>query len=279
MQLAPTKQDYHPSGQVVEFYEQDHRYCLRGMPELAFTSATTWISRFFPVFDRDRISLRYAQKHGLSQEAVLALWDENSRIARERGTLVHERAERAVQHFLEQGTLIELDEILTDPSSDGISDDPQLTCALIRSMHEAVGRMSQVLDFLQPERVIASPDLLLSGMVDLVVQLRTDSGRPVIGLYDWKTNQKITRHNPWQNALPPIHHLSDCNFIHYSLQLNLYEFICRREGYFDSDTLFQKVLIHLGPDGYETYKCENLQHVIQLMLEADPERGQIDCVD
>lgn len=278
MRVSPTKQDLHPSGLVIEFYEQDHRYCARDVPDLEFTSATTWISRFFPEFERDKVSLRYAEKHGIPQEQVLAMWDEKSRIARDRGTLVHERAERAVLHFLETGAHLELETLQTDPHSDGISDDPSLTRSLIASMHEAVVRMSTVLDFLHPERVIASPSLGLSGMVDLTVKLRTESGRPLIGLYDWKTNQKMVRHNPWQRALPPIDHLSDCNFTHYSLQLNLYEYICRQEGYFDPDTRFQKVLIHLGPDGYETHKCDNLQHVIELMLESDPDRCAVPAV-
>ena len=273
MLVNPTKRDVHPEGHIIEFYEDDHRYCIQGRPELEFTSATTWIGKFFPEFDREGISRRYAQKHELEQEAVLAMWDEKSRIARERGTLVHERAERAILHFLEQGSVIELEELLTDECSDGISDDPQLTRALISSMHQAVEKMSKVLDFVKPERVIASPRLGLSGMVDLTVKLRSSNGRQVIGLYDWKTNQKIQRHNPWQNGLPPIQHLSDCNFIHYSLQLNLYEYICRKEGYFEPDTVFQKVLIHLGPNGYETFKCDDLQHVIELMLDHDPNRA------
>lgn len=272
MLVNPTKQDIHPDGRIIEFYEEDHRYCIQGEPEVEFTSATTWIGKFFPEFDREEVSKRYALKHQLEQEAVLAMWDEKSRIARERGTLVHARAEQAILHFLEKGSVLALDELLTDEHSDGVSDNPLLTRALISSMHQAVEKMSGVLDFISSERVIASPQLGLSGMVDLTVKLRSSKGRQVIGLYDWKTNQKIQRHNPWQNGLPPIQHLSDCNFIHYSLQLNLYEYICRREGYFEPDTVFQKVLIHLGPDGYLTFKCDNLQHVIELMLDHDEKR-------
>lgn len=272
MLVNPTKQDIHPDGRIIEFYEEDHRYCIQGEPEVEFTSATTWIGKFFPEFDREEVSKRYALKHELEQEAVLAMWDEKSRIARERGTLVHARAEQAILHFLEKGSVLALDELLTDEHSDGVSDNPLLTRALISSMHQAVEKMSGVLDFISSERVIASPQLGLSGMVDLTVKLRSSKGRQVIGLYDWKTNQKIQRHNPWQNGLPPIQHLSDCNFIHYSLQLNLYEYICRREGYFEPDTVFQKVLIHLGPDGYQTFKCDNLQHVIELMLDHDEKR-------
>jgi len=275
MLLRPTKQDTHPAGHVIEFYEDDHRYCIQGDPSIEFTSATTWIGRFFPEFDREGISRRYAEKNRIPQAEVLAMWDEKARIARERGTLVHGRAERAILHFIEHGDNIDLNEILTEEHSDGVSDDPWHTRRLIASMHQAVVKMSGVLDFVCPERVIASPRLGLSGMVDLTVKLRSASGRPVIGLYDWKTNQKIQRHNPWQYGLPPINHLSDCNYVHYSLQLNLYEYICRREGYFEPETVFQKVLIHLGPDGYETYKCEDLQHVIELMLEHDPSRSYV----
>ena len=117
------------------------------------------------------ISRRYAEKNRIPQAEVLAMWDEKARIARERGTLVHSRAERAILHFIEHGDHIDLNEILTDEHSDGVSDDPWHTRRLITSMHQAVVKMSRVLDFVCPERVIASPHLGLSGMVDLTVKL------------------------------------------------------------------------------------------------------------
>jgi hypothetical protein len=265
--IPATKTAMHPSGDVVEFYEDEHVYSFKNRPELTLTSATTWISQFFPDFDRDRISANYAKKHNMHQEDVLAAWDRKAEIARNRGTLVHARAEEAIDHFLERQQCLDVDELLCDPEHDGVSDDPSLTNALIRSMHLAVSKMSQVLDFTKTEQVIASAELGLAGMIDLVVSLRTDHDCPVVGLYDWKTNAKITRHNQWQSGLEPINHLSDCNFNHYALQLNLYEYICRQEGYFPPETVYQKVLIHLTADGYETYKCPDLQHNIKAMLE------------
>ena len=269
MSVKPTKERIHPSGCIVEFYEAEHRYCIREEPGIEFTSATTWISRFFPEFDRLGVSEKYARKHNLRQEDVLTMWDEKSRVACDRGTLVHERAERAIHHFQENDTHIDLEDILTSEESDGVSDDPLHTRALIAAMHGAVKRMSEVVDFRETECVIASPELCLSGMVDLIVQVRSDRDRPLVGLYDWKTNAKIEQDNRWQNGLPPLGNLPHCNFIHYSLQLNLYEYICRREGYFPEDTDFQKALIHLGSGGYTTYKCPNMQPVIELMLESE----------
>lgn len=260
---------------MIEFYEAEHRYCIRDEPEIEFTSATTWISRFFPEFDRDTVSRNYAAKHNMRQDDVLAMWDEKSRIGRERGTLIHQKAEQTILHFQERGEHIALGDILTSEENDGISDDPSRTRDLISSMHGAVVRMSEVLDFVQSEHVIASPELRLSGMMDLVVQLRSDKDRPLIGLYDWKTNAQIKRDNRWQSGLSPIEHLSDCNFVHYSLQLNLYEYICRREGYFPENAEFQKALIHLEPEGFKTYKCDDMQEIIELMLASDNERSSV----
>lgn len=272
MSLQPTKTGIHPSGKVIEFYELEHQYQIQGEPEIEFTSATTWISQFFPEFERDKVSWNYAQKHNMHQRDVLAMWDKQSNTARERGTLIHEKAEQSILHFLKKGTHVSIDDIMTPKDDDGLSDDPERTCSLIKSMHSAVVKMGEVLGFLQTEYVIASPELHLSGMVDITVKLRSEKDRPLIGLYDWKTNKQIEKHNRWQNGLTPISHLSHCNFIHYSLQLNLYEYICRREGYFSPDTDYQKVLIHLSPDGFKTYKCENMQGIIEMMLESDPSR-------
>ena len=264
---TPSRVSTHPSGVNIEFFEEDHRYQIREKPEVEFTSSTTWIKKFFPEFERERISAAYARKHGLRQEDVLAEWDEKSRIARERGTLVHECAERAIGRYLENGEVLSIDE-LWSPEMCVEGDEPTKTLALVEAMHEAICKMTKVLKFRETEWVIASPELQIAGMVDLVVNLDTPSG-PKVGLYDWKTNAKIDQANPWQTGLGPLVHLSDCNFHHYALQLNLYEYLCRKEGYFPEETQFQKVIIHLGRSGYKTYKCPDMQKEIFSMLESE----------
>ena len=124
------------------------------------------------------------------------MWDKKSLVARERGTLVHERAERSILHYMGNGSNIAVDEILTDEQSDGISDDPAHTRALIQSMHGAVVKMSEVLEFIRTEQVIACPDLGLSGMVDLTVNLQSSSGRPLVGFMIGKPIRKSTVTTP-----------------------------------------------------------------------------------
>jgi hypothetical protein len=48
---------------------------------------------------------------------------------------------------------------------------------------------------------------------------------------DYKTNKKIDTTNGFQKMKYPLNHLDDCNFIHYAIQINTYEWLLKQFGY------------------------------------------------
>jgi hypothetical protein len=270
MHLPPKQSGLHPSGQWIDFFEEGHRYVIRDRPEQNFLSATTWLSEFFPKFDREAASSRQAAKTGLPKEEILKAWDEKALNSRNKGTLLHSRAEFLIRHFITHATLLPEADLPLLESALLPPEELAHGRTLATSLYQALERMSAAVDFLEVEKVVASPRYGLAGMIDLTVRLRTQGPHPVVGLYDWKTNSRIETTNPWRQGLPPVEHLPDCNFSHYALQLNLYEFLLRNEGYFPPETRFQKVLIHLHSSGYTTHKCPDYQKEIGGMLQSRP---------
>ena len=92
-----------------------------------------------------------------------------------------------------------------------------------------------------------------------------------IVLLDWKQNKEIKKSNPWENARSPISHLEACDWNKYQLQLNLYEYISWREGYWTEEiTGCRKALIHLAEDHFYSMKVEDMQDEIYQMVDDVP---------
>jgi len=71
-------------------------------------------------------------------------------------------------------------------------------------------------------------ELKLAGQIDAVFRRKSDGA---FFIYDWKRSKEIKYENQFQNCLPPIDHLPDTNYWHYTLQLNIYRYIL--ENYYD----------------------------------------------
>lgn len=244
MKTAP-----HPSGFTIGFDEGPHVYfVVDHEKDYSFVSGTTFISRFFPKFDTETISARYAKKHSLSQQEVKDMWARKGLIARTNGTLTHDYAEKVVLGL--------------NPAKM----DPQENLKVNRMQHtvdKALAYLSKSYEFLEPEMIIASLGLGYAGMLDLPA-VHKKTGRKVI--FDYKTNAAIKTENIWQSGLKPIRHLQDTNFNHYCLQLNFYEYLGKYDGYFDKDEPIDKTLVHIREDDFDLYPCFDMQKEIDSML-------------
>jgi len=157
-----------------------------------YTSVSTLISRYKAPFDRDAIASKIALRDGITVDEVLAEWAK----AAPYGTAVHGQLEDFFR---------------------GKSGPTNLIGAYTPILETW---RKQPVEFM-PEKILAFTNnrLALAGTADLLVRDRDG----YYSIIDWKTNGKI-----WQQAFknkkmkPPLSHLDDCNFIHYSLQLNIY---------------------------------------------------------
>lgn len=267
------KLSQHPSGIVIAFEDRRHIYYIdeKNGPAMqdifgtshpiyrkvkscngnfSFTSGTTFIHKFFQEFDKERISAAYAKKHGLNQQDVLDDWAKRGKDAREDGTATHDFAE----HYI-----LGHDPVMVAP------DENQRVHNMQRTVLKAIEYLQRSYEFIEPEMVIASPELGVAGMLDLMA-VNKKTGTKVI--FDWKTNRQIKTENIWQSGYRPISHLQDTNFNHYNLQLNLYEYLGKNDGYFQKSERIDKTLIHITEDDFCLMPCFDMQKEIKNMLAA-----------
>ena len=237
----------HPSGVEIEFFEDTHKYVsvING-EEINYQSGTTFIHHFFPAFDADgKIAERCATKEGCTVEEIKAKWAQAGKEASTLGTKVHECCEDIVLGKTEN-------ELRNKP------DNPKEE-KMIANAIKMAKRFYNGLDILGVEKIVFSPSLKIAGTIDLFARSKKDGTYLVL---DWKTNKSIDVEDKWNtHALGPISHLPGTNFIQYSGQLNLYQYLLKKEGYVLRDAKFKRYLIHV------TEQDANLIEVPDMQLE------------
>ena len=248
--MPSTSRAKHPSGIEIEFFEDLHKYVstIRGQ-EVTYTSGTQFLHKFFKPFDPDgEIAKRCAAKEGCTVEEIKAKWAKAGRDASCLGTRVHECCED-----IELGRK----ELRNKPTS--LKEEKMFKHAV-----DMARRFYAGFDILGVEKIVFSPSLKIAGTIDLFARSKKD-GTYIIG--DHKTNKSIDLEDKWNKfALPPISHLHDINGVCYGLQLNLYEYLLKREGYVPRDAKFKLFLNHITEDGAKLIPMPDYQLEIRDML-------------
>ena len=243
------KKSNHPSGEVITFNERFHLYNVESDRNVKFISGTTFLKKFFPAFDSQTISLKYAEKHNLKQEDVLFQWKEKGRISAEEGTEVHKYMEDL---FFDKNPVF-------NESNERVHKMQQQGLSLWNNF------LMKEYDLIEAEKIVASIDLKIAGMVDLI-GVHKQTGR--LTLLDYKTNASFDFSNKWQKALFPISHLDDTKYNKYSLQLALYQYIIEKEHYYPSYPNIDRVILHIMEDEWDTYSCPEMKREITSMIAA-----------
>ena len=81
----------------------------------------------------------------------------------------------------------------------------------------------QNLEPFRTEWMIYSNDLGIAGSIDMIFRSKLNEHEYII--YDWKRSKEIKFENKYTRGKGPAVTLDDCNYIHYSLQLNMYKYI------------------------------------------------------
>ena len=86
-------------------------------------------------------------------------------------------------------------------------------------------------------------------------------------IYDWKRSKEIKTSNSFQSGLGPVSHFPDCNYWHYTLQLNIYKWFL--ETYYGLKVVaLYLVIMHPDNDNYHRYKLNFVPDEVQGMLKC-----------
>lgn len=250
--MPGTSRAKHPSGVEIEFEERTHKYTsLIDNQLVTYVSGTQFIHKFFSPFDADgEIAKRCALKEGVSVEEIKARWSKAGKEACETGTRVHECCED-----IENG----LKDLRNTPRD-------EREAKLFENATSMAKRFYDNLDILGIEKIVFSPSLKIAGTIDLLARSRNTGDFILI---DHKTNKSIDLEDKWNKfALHPLEHLHDINSVHYGLQLNLYEYLLKREKYVPHDAKFKRFLNHITLDKASLIPLPDMQSEIKDMFIA-----------
>jgi hypothetical protein len=176
-----------------------------------YLSVTTFLHRFEPEFDEQKISYNYALKHGRTQEDVLAEWKRVKDEASDWGTRIHNSLEAHLKNEL------------IDKHNDIDSN------KLIYNLHKVVDVNAAGAKLL-PECIVYDEDCRMCGTADLPI-IYPDT--KIVDVEDYKTNKKgIDFRNKYNKTLLyPLNHLEHTKFNMYAMQLSLYSYFFEKRGY------------------------------------------------
>jgi hypothetical protein len=212
----------------IQFFEYGHKYKILTDPNCKYTSVTTWIHNQFPKFNADEIILnmttgdKWKPGHkywGMTPSEIKASWNTNGNVASSSGTNMHYSIECFMNNpNLSHGyTQLDLfDAYLKKQNDSNSSDSP-----------EWIFFTKFIQDFpeLKPYRtewMVYHEELRLAGSIDMIYE--HDDGE--LSIYDWKRSKEISKCGWGKFGTSHTFKLiPNCNFWHYSLQLNVYRHI------------------------------------------------------
>jgi hypothetical protein len=225
---TPTPQAQRPA---IVFSEDTHTYAdARNQTGTAdYTSVTTLIEKFFPVFDEEAYIQKFMAESGKSREEVIKKMLEPS----ERGTFMHQQ----IEYFLKG-----------KPHEEDFKE-----FQMFRKFHEEQ-ILRRGLTFYDAERIVTLPQYGIAGTVDAL--FRKPDGSFV--MVDWKRSKNLIidgypKKYGTGRGLSILAHLDNSSYYHYELQQSFYKYILETEYGMKVSSMILCVL-HPDYDRYYTIK-------------------------
>jgi len=237
----------------ITFTEEGHRYTVDGDAS-SYVSVTTLIHRFFPHFDAPKVIARIIANpkspyYGMDPDEVQAMWT----MATTEGSHLHESIEIFFDQLADFGAVPEI----AAPSV-------EFGYFLDFFRTHVWGKMKPY----RTEMYVFDEDHKVCGSIDML--FCSPDNDHEIWIYDWKRSKEIRTSSPFGKGLRCLGHLEDCNFVHYSLQLNMYKHILESK-YAKRVVGMALVILHPRHSSYQVIPVNDMQAEIQAILDAKDE--------
>lgn len=197
------------------FQNDGHIYKSLSDPDKKWLSVTSIIEHFKEPFDAQKVAELVSKKktskwYGLDPKEIIALWDKEKNRSTTLGSWYHNGREEdtnACNTIRREG--IDL-QIFPSLEQDGVKYAPDQT--LVPGIY--------------PEHFMYLNSAKICGQAD-----RVEVVADRVDIIDYKSNKEIKtegftdRNGVTKKMYPPLNHLDDCNYIHYSIQLSFYMYM------------------------------------------------------
>jgi len=254
----------HPRDGRITFKEEGHTYTIDGESG-HYTSVTTLIHKFFPHFDVDEVISKITQSkrsiyYQMSPQDIKDQWAR----ATQEGSDLHEQIELYFDEYARFGEMV----------PDRVAPSVEFGFFLKYFRDHCLGKMRPY----RSEWYVFDEDIRVCGSIDMLFSDIGDDTNRRLFIVDWKRSKEIRTRNVFEKGYGPCINFDSCNFIHYSLQLNLYKFIL--EAKYDKVIVgMMLVILHPNNETYKLFPVPDMQGDIYRMLASkdDPkgEKGSV----
>lgn len=229
----------------IKFIEESHRY-INIETNRDYISGTTFLGKFKPKFDADKMAYFTALKHSklenrtVTKEEILKEWDDNRDFACTRGTGFH----LAMENFIKYGEVdIEYKKIIDNYS-----------LIVSKQVQDIAKVFSEIIFYIDEYEIAGTAD---------ICWLHSDD---TFTIGDFKTNKQFRYYSLYNNWLyPPVSHLQECEFNNYTLQLSLYAYMCEKlTGKKCRGLLI--LWLNRNTGKFEPIHCNYLKHEVLMLL-------------
>ncbi len=239
----------HPRDNKIVFIENTHKYLIENINPDEVISVTTFIHSYFPVFESEKViekmrnsenfdDSKYAE---MTDQEIIKLWSDESKKSSKLGTDMH----KDIENFY------------------NTEKNPQLISKEFEYFLNFNNYITESCDIYRTEWSIYIEEVKLAGQLDALFKLKNSDE---FLLCDWKRSKEIKMFNKFEKGLSCLSHLDNCNFIHYSIQLNMYKYIL--EKYYDIKvSKMIIVILHPNNSDYKMIEIQNMSKEIQDMID------------
>jgi len=221
---------------MIIFDEKSHTYTNANTDE-KYISVTTLLGKYKTPFDKDKHSLRVAEREGVSQEMVLEMWEKENKRATDRGTKIHKLMENYVS-FGER------------------SEDYDW---LYKSYDKVISYSVEKYKKIYSENLLHNDEFKIAGTADLIY----DHG-DYFTIGDFKTNKRFNYTSDFnEHFKDPIDHLLYCEFNNYALQMSMYAYMYEK---ISGKKCKKIVVFYLKEDKWLPIHCNYLKSDIKNIL-------------
>ena len=244
----------------ISFQEKGHIYDVDG--DKTYTSVTKFVHGFAKPFNPTEVIAGMRRRgmspeyDGMSDDEIRRKWKLNGIDASTRGTKMHYQ----IECFFNKLAITHKWDI--DDAS-WIKNDLEVELGQFTNFIRGLQDECNLFPY-RTEWCIYHEELKFTGSVDMV--FKNNNGG--YDIYDWKRSKDIKKRgfNNFTNSA--LVHLPDCNFWHYTMQLNLYKYILESKYGLRIDNLY---LVVLHPENgvgiFKKEKCPEIQDTMKELFE------------
>lgn len=172
-----------------------------------YTGVTRWVDQYKPIFDKQKVATKVAEKTGVTVDFVLEDWQKKKIDSANYGTKLH----KALEVFSKTGNIEDKDCV-----------------PVIESFKQLK------LDFSEDtfyEKMVYNKEIGIAGTADII----THNSNSTFNVFDFKTNKKFRLQTKFNDSqlLGPLSLYPNTEYYLYALQLSMYAFLYKKMSSLD----------------------------------------------